>query len=380
MKVNHTISSIDKSTGGPARSVTHLLFSMMNENVSLKIELETIESKNPIISKFAKSNSSIRFHSSNKIGYSKSLKQQLLKSDVQLFHGHGLWQASIHQMAKIAFSRNIPYIITPRGMLESWSLEQGKIKKKIALKIYQYKDLQNAMCLHATAPMEVDSIRALGLKNPVAMIPNGVNIEDFPRNFPEKENTPRKILFLSRIHPKKGIELLIEAWSKLDARIKNNWIINVVGNGDAAYISELKIKIKMANLDSQILIKPPVFGEEKIELFRESSLFVLPTYSENFGIVIAEALASYTPVITTKGTPWEELNITNSGWWIDIGVEPLMAALVDAMQINDEALKIKGENGRSLIERKYSMESVAKQMIQLYDWILNKKDKPNFVS
>ena len=379
MKVNHTISSIDKSTGGPARSVTHLLSSMMDENASLKIELETIESNNPIISKFNKSNSSIRFHSSNKIGYSKSLKQQLLKSDVQLFHGHGLWQASVHQMAKISFSRNIPYIITPRGMLEPWSLTQGRLKKKIALKLFQFNDLKNATCIHATAAMELESIRNLGFKNPIAMIPNGINISEFPVKRPEKSTKPKKILFLSRIHPKKGIENLIEAWKLIPLKNRANWKIVVVGNGDETYIQCLENKIVSENLCEQIEIKKPVFGTDKIKLYREASLFVLPTFSENFGIVIAEALASYTPVITTKGAPWEELNTNNAGWWIDIGIKPLKIALEDAIGVSDKTLAEMGINGRKLIEDKYSMVSVGKQMIELYDWILDNTDKPSFV-
>ena len=114
-------------------------------------------------------------------------------------------------------------------------------------------------------------------------------------------------------------------------------------------------------------------------MFREASLFVLPTFSENFGIVIAESLASYTPVITTKGAPWEDLKIHNSGWWIDIGVEPLKEALTIAMQTNENDLFEMGVNGRKLIENKYSMASVAKQMLQLYQWILTKNNKPNFV-
>ena len=132
-------------------------------------------------------------------------------------------------------------------------------------------------------------------------------------------------------------------------------------------------------MNGQIEIKKPVFGEEKIKLFREASLFVLPSFSENFGIVIAEALASYTPVITTKGTPWEELNKENAGWWINIGVEPLKKALEEAIGSSDKTFIEMGANGRKLVEDKYSMESVGKQMIHLYNWILNKGVKPKFI-
>ena len=213
IKINHSINSIDKSTGGPARSVTHLIDSVLSENSALEIVLNTLESENPILNKFKSKKGSINFHQFGVFRYSNPLVQELKKLEVNLFHGHGLWQLPVHQMAKVARNKKVPYIITTRGMLEPWSLTQGKLKKQLALKLFQYKDLAKAACIHTTAQMEVESIRALGFKNPIAMIPNGVNIEDFPKTLPQKENKPKKILFLSRIHVKKGIENLIEAWN-----------------------------------------------------------------------------------------------------------------------------------------------------------------------
>lgn len=379
MKINHIISSIDKSSGGPARSVTHLIETILDNDKDIKISLNTLESNNPIIKSFDSINGALYFNQFGFLEYSKSLNINLLESNSNLFHGHGLWQLPVNQMAKIARKLKKPYIITPRGMLEPWSLTQGKLKKQLALNLFQFNDLKYATCIHATAPMEVDSIRDLGFKNPVAMIPNGINISEFPVKLPVKTDKPKKILFLSRIHVKKGIENLIDAWKLIDEKLIRNWKIEIVGNGDEVYIQSLKNIIVSENLNDQITIKKPVFGLEKIKLFREASLFVLPTFSENFGIVIAESLASYTPVITTKGAPWEDLKTNKCGWWIDIGVEPLKKALEQAIGSNDKILIKMGVNGRKLIEDKYSMQSVAEQMLQLYQWILTKDNKPNFV-
>ena len=140
-----------------------------------------------------------------------------------LFHGHGIWLLPVHFMSKIARKLDIPYVITPRGMLEPWSLSQSSLRKKIALKFFQYKDLANSACIHATAPMEVASIRSLGFKNPIAMIPNGVNISEFSVKVPLKSTMPRKILFLSRIHVKKGIENLLEAWQLIPLKNRRGW-------------------------------------------------------------------------------------------------------------------------------------------------------------
>jgi len=265
-------------------------------------------------------------------------------------------------------------------MLEPWALQQSKFKKHIAMALFQKKDLEKATCLHATAPMEVQTFRNLGFINPIAMIPNGIDLKEFPKEEPVKLNAPKKILFLSRIHPKKGIENLIDAWSLLNKNIRKNWIIEIVGNGKQSYIDSLKENVKKKQLQAQISIKPPVFGPAKIKLFRNASVFVLPTFSENFGVVVGEALASYTPAVTTKGAPWEDLQKYNCGWWIDIGVQPLQEALEEAMHTKESELLEMGKNGRQLIEEKYSIESVATQMLELYDWILNKGEKPNFVS
>lgn len=376
VNVNHTVASIDKSSGGPARSVTHLIeHLLLNKNI--KINLFTRKSKQNICDDFKSIRGNIFFLDVNIIGTLKLNINHFKKHD--LFHGHGLWQMSVHQMCKIAQKNNIPYIITPRGMLEPWSLTQSRFKKKIVLRLFQDKDIKEASCIHATAVMEAQNIRNLGYKNPIAIIPNGISLVDFPNDLPIKLKKPKKLLFLSRIHKKKGIENLIDAWALIDKKYRQDWQIDIIGNGSVAYIEKLKEKINKAQLSSQIIIKKPVFGKDKINLFREASLFVLPTFSENFGIVIAEALASYTPVITTKGTPWEDLRYNNCGWWIDIGVNPLKEALEDALKKEGKILVEMGKRGRKLIENKYSMASVALKMTSLYNWILNKEKKPKFV-
>ena len=379
MKVIQTISSIDETTGGPARSITGLVGSLALSDEIEKLYLFTLKSVNPLIQNLENSKVNLQFFETTFLDYSKTLNVALQKCDVDLFHGHGIWEQPIHQMASIARKRKLPYIISVRGMLEPWSLTQGKLKKKIALLLFQYKDLQKANCLHATGKMELESIRALGFKNPIANIPNGIKIEQYPIKDFSKKSDFKKILFLSRIHPKKGIENLINCWGNLDTAIRENWIIEIVGNGDENYINSLQKIIIEKNMEHQITIIGPVFGNEKVNCYQSADIFVLPTYSENFGIVIAEALCCGVPVITTKGTPWEELEEVNAGRWIDIGEEPLKKALYELMMKSYLQRETMGRNGRKLIEERYSIEAVAKKMKQLYEWILFKENKPDFV-
>ncbi|MCA0132442.1 glycosyltransferase [Winogradskyella alexanderae] len=378
MRIVHTIASIDETTGGPARSATQLVRGIVRKKEVSTVSLLTLSSPAPIITKFNNPKAKLVFNRANLIGYSKTLHQALIQSDANIFHGHGIWEMPVHQMAIYARNHHIPYIITPRGMLEPWSLQQGRFKKQLALKLYQYKDLNKASCIHATAKMEAQHIRDLGFTNPIAVIPNGVPLKELLLK--TKPSQTKTLLFLSRIHPKKGLEMLIEGWAQLDSAIRVGWSVNIVGNGEPKYIEQLKQIINAKGLSETVKIKESLFGADKVKAYQEASLFVLPTYSENFGIVVAEALACGTPVITTQGTPWADLKENDCGWWIPIGVEPLKQTLQSALQLPNATLHQMGLRGRQLVEQKYSMEAVAEQMLQLYQWILNDTEPPEFVT
>jgi len=380
MKIVHCISSIDETTGGPARSVTHLVDELVRIETISEVTLVTLNSENPLISKSMNPKIKLKFNKPGFLGYSKELKEAMNGTDADLFHGHGLWQLPVCQMAAVAKKRNIPYVISIRGMLEPWSMQQSVFKKKIAMALFQHTDLKKASCLHATALMEVQSIRALGYKNPIACIPNGINIHEFPQKiYTTERDRKKRALFLSRIHPKKGIELLISAWKTISVELRGNWVIDIVGNGEREYIDELTALIKSKQLEGHINILGPKFGAEKLKVYHSADLFVLPTYSENFGIVIAEALSCGIPVITTKGAPWEEIELTNSGRWIDTNEEALSLALKEMLAKTDTELHEMGTNGRKLIEEHYSIVSVAKKIADLYTWVLLKGEKPNFI-
>ncbi|NVJ85989.1 MAG: glycosyltransferase [Algoriphagus sp.] len=375
MKIIHVVPSIDLSSGGPSKSVTDL--SIHQALKGEKVSILTAASSNPYLKESSISNFSLVF--TKKENLRKKLLEFLNRNEIDMLHGHGIWQMPVHWMAKASKKKNIPYIISPRGMLEPWALNVGKLKKKLALALYQRKDLAKAACIHATAKMEAENIRKLGFTNPIAVIPNGIDLAEFPLKTSGEKYGTKTLLFLSRIHPKKGIELLVEAWSQLDPKIKSGWKIELAGNGEKNYIQAIQKLIQRKGLESEITIIGPQFGQAKLEAYHRADLFLLPTYSENFGIVIAEALACGVPVITTKGTPWEELNELQAGWWIDIGTNSLKEALENALSLSDEERKEMGLKGRKLIEEKYSIEVVARQMIQLYQWILGGQEKPEFV-
>jgi glycosyltransferase involved in cell wall biosynthesis len=375
-QICHVISSMDKNYGGTAAYVQLL----SNELVKYKnVSIITKKSNSPLnINKEVNVSMASTFPPFSQI-YSCELKYKLNRIKSDLFHGHGLWQYPVHAMARVARNNNIPYIISTHGMLEPWPLNDGKFKKKIALLLYQNHDLAKAACIHATVQTEADNIRKLGFENPIAIIPIGIDLSEFSCPLQKQKKIKYTLLFLSVIQPKKGLELLIEAWENLPVGLRDKWQIKIAGNGKPKYINELQQLIEKKRLTSEISIIGPKFGRDKINTYQDADLFVLPTYNENFGIVVAEALACGIPVITTQGTPWEDLNTCNAGWWIEIGTEPLISTLCQAMQLSPAERRKMGQNGRQLVFEKYSVKLVTLKMVELYDWLFERTEKPSFV-
>ena len=309
----------------------------------------------------------------------RQLERVLLEGRYDLIHGQNLWIPLYHKMARVARKHGIPYMMTPRGCLEPWCMRQKRLKKLIAFHLYQKKDLQRASCVLATAKMEADNMRALGISTPIAIIPNGIDVSEYPcRPLSSKNSVRKQIVFLSRIHEKKGIEFLIEAWEQLHRKY-SDWNVVIAGNGEEAYIADLKKMIKDKGLDSCIKIIPPVFGEDKRKLYCESALFVLPTFSENFGMVIAEAMSCGVPVITTNGTPWQELNDLKLGWCINLSLDNLAKAISEAIDLGIDSLFEMGLQCSRHIFDTYQYKEVALKNQMVYEWIVNSKNKPNFI-
>lgn len=376
MNILQVVPSIDLSAGGPSKSVCDLALNQALQGCDVTIF--TNASAKPYLIKSPHTNFQLVFV--EETPFKKGLKPFILYEKFDVLHGHGIWQMPVHQMAKLAIDRKIPYIISPRGMLEPWALNAGKWKKKFAMALYQRKDLYSSACIHATSQMEADNIRKLGFRNPIAIIPNGIDINEFSIQAEKSKNEKHTLLFLSRIHPKKGIEVLVEAWQQLNKALRQHWQVEIAGAGDESYIVSLQKLIVKRGLANEIRIIGPQYGEAKFAAYQRADLFVLPTYSENFGIVVAEAMACGLPVITTVGTPWEELNTFNAGWWIEIGSEPLAETLVNAMNLSEFQRKQIGQNGRQLVEEKYSIQAVASQMLELYQWVLGIGKIPEFVT
>lgn len=375
MRICIFTTSINKKGGGPARSVP--ILSKGLSLVGVDTTLFTGRSEEMNTHMLEGTDVCVKIVSQNIS--TKELEEEILKGNYDLIHAQNLWMPLYHKMAKIARKHGIPYIMTPRGCLEPWCMKKKRIKKIVAFHLYQKRDLQQAACILATAKMEADNIRALGITAPIAIIPNGIDVSEYKCRMPDfKPKVKKQILFLSRIHEKKGIEHLINVWEQLYKQYPE-WNVVIAGNGEEAYIQQLKAMIISKGLQNCVEIIPPVFGEDKHKLYCESSLFVLPTYSENFGMVIAEAMSCGVPVVTTNGTPWQELNDEKIGWCVDLSEENIENAIRDALSLPAEELFAMGQKGSKHINNNYLYTSVAKKNLELYKWILEGGDMPDFM-
>lgn len=373
MKILFFITSISLQSGGPSRSVPLLVKGLAEAGVDITLMTFFSDDMN---THSLEGTSAKLIVLEPKSSY-KEIETFICNRKIDLIQLQSIWDPIYHQIAVLARKHHIPYIITPRGMLEPWSLTQKSFKKRLALLLYQKRDLNKAACVYTTAKLEAINVKRLGINASCSIIPNGIDIDGYPCRT-DIGKVQKRILFLSRIHKKKGIEVLLDAWENLHSDY-SDWQVLIVGNGDDDYISELKIKIANAGLSNSIDIVPPVFGEDKISLYHSSSLFVLPSYSENFGMVVAEALSCGVPVITSRNTPWEILEGMKCGWWIPLSQEALTRTLKEALQMSPTSLFMMGQRGRTIIEGLFSYRSVAAKAIELYEWILYGLKKPIFL-
>jgi glycosyltransferase involved in cell wall biosynthesis len=305
--------------------------------------------------------------------YRECLLELVSSDEPMLIHDHGIWLPYSGIIQRIAEKKGISLVTTIHGMLEPWALGFGRIRKQINWKLFQRSRLEANAFLHATSQEESENLRALGLNTPLALIPNGTDLPDLS-SVKEVDRYQKKVIFfLSRIHPKKGLLNLVEV---IDRLRPVGWIVVLAGYDEGGYWDTIQKAIEKAGLDDYFQFIGPVSDQEKWSWYKLAELFILPSFSENFGLVIAEALASETPVITTQGTPWKDLLEYNCGWWVKAEVLDMAQALQEAVSLKEEELRVMGKKGRKLVEKKYSWPAVAARIENAYQWVLEGGTKP----
>ncbi len=306
---------------------------------------------------------------------------------IDLMHISGFWLHPTYSAARIAHASDIPYILRPAGTLEPWSLRRRRLKwlkKAIYLHAVARKTMDRAACLHACSMKEAHNFREVGFKGPVTIIPNGVDAETYSPGdpteaetyWPELKGRPA-VIFMSRLSGEKGLDKLVPLWADLTRTgAYRDALLVIAGPDDRGYRKVVNSMIEVCGLRSRVLLLDMVQGRRKLALLRRADIFILPSYSENFGIVVAEALACATPVITTRGTPWEELQTVNAGRWVCPEKADLSEALVELLGMSVSQRQAMGRRGRKLIESCYTWENSVSKFVFVCECILGGRTVP----
>jgi glycosyltransferase involved in cell wall biosynthesis len=300
-----------------------------------------------------------------------------------IIHDNGIWLPHNHAVAKASRDLGIARVVTPRGMLEPWPMSQRALKKRAAWFLYQKRDLETADILHCTAKSEAKNIASLGLRPECFVVPNGVDLpsENGTRTGDkasadsvsplESIGRSRRMLFMSRVHPKKGLPMLLEAWASLAIE---GWELVIAGPSEEGHDKDVLDQVNRLGLSRVVQYLGPVYDDEKRALMLSADVFVLPTHSENFGMVVAEALSFEKPVLTTTGAPWEVLLTENCGWWVEPTVPSIRDGLVAAISASDADRRAMGARGRSVVKERFSWEKIGGEMESVYKAVHLKRD------
>lgn len=303
---------------------------------------------------------------SGHLGVSGSLRSVLDQlGPVDLIHDNGIWLPHNHRLAAHSWTSGIPRVVSIHGMLEPWSLGHKWMKKRAAWHLYQRRDLCRATRLHTTAEEERQHVERLNLGVPMDMVPNGVDLpslSDLRQAPPDGEK--RLALYLGRIHPIKGLALLLRAWSSVRP---TNWSLTIAGPDEGGHRRTLEQIVRSCDLQECVRFLDLVAPDRRTELYDSASLFVLPTLSENFGISIAEALSHRIPVLTTTGAPWPQLELKGCGWRVAPDATAIATALKAATSCAPATLFEMGIKGRAYIAAEFSWVAVAQRMLAVYE-------------
>lgn len=290
--------------------------------------------------------------------------------NADIVHLHGIWAPVMSAAAGAARRRSVPYIVAPHGMLDPWSLTQKRLKKKLAMALGWRTILNRSAAIHCLNADEQKLLRPLGLTARTVIIPNGISLEElqpteahFSVGRPGFDSS-RYVLFLSRLHYKKGLDILADAFAMVAGRLPN--VNLVVAGPDGGARGEFEERIRATGLSSRVHLVGPLLGATKWAALRDSSCFCLPSRQEGFSIAILEALASRTPVVISEACHFPEVAEVHAGEITSLAPTDVAAALERVLNADAESRRRLGEAGRKMVENRFTWQRAAETSIAVY--------------
>lgn len=320
--------------------------------------------------------------------YSAKLQGALLASDADLVHLHALWMHNSIVLRKWAQRRNRPYIITANGMLDEWAVRNSGWKKRIALAVYERACLNGAACIQVNSEAEYRSARRFGLRNPICIIPNGV---DLPENTNGEANTAlertwkglipsscRVLLYLGRLHPKKGLANLLKAWAQVNATSRRTpeWVLAIAGWDQSGHQADLQALASKLNSRQSVLFLGPQFGTDKIACYRRCDAFILPSQSEGQPMSVLEAWSHAKPVCMTQECNLVEGFAAGAALSIEPTVDSIEDGLRSLFEMPVSKQQAMGQRGLELVRNHFAWPRIAAEMRSVYNWTLGSGPKP----
>jgi len=382
VNVTHLLSSVSRANGGISESVRRLAQSQqatgMVDVAVLSLQDKFTDQDLPRWRPLQPQCHSV--WGPRAMGYAPALLPALFKQPADVTHVAGLWMYPSVASLRVAQRTGKPYVVSPHGMLDPWALKNSAWKKQWASRLFERRHLEGAACLQALCASEANSIRAAGYANPIFILPNGI---DLPASSVRGDTAPvwagrfpadRKVmLFLGRIHPKKGLRPLVDAW---DAMRSTGWQLVIAGWDQGGHEAELQLLVQKLNLSDQITFCGPLHGPAKDAAYASAQAFILPSFSEGLPTTVLEAWAHRLPVLMTAACNLPEGFINRAA--LEIFCEPAHLAqsmlLFDRMSLSEQAAM--GQRGRILVEQQFNWARIAREMVTVYHWVAGQGPRP----
>ncbi len=302
-------------------------------------------------------------------------------------HQHGIWSAWSYSVGRWGRRWKRPSLLAIRGGLSDATLKRHPWRKRLFGLLCGNRRLQSATCLQALCEPEVQNIRRRGITRPVAVVPNGVDLEQyadlpdatrFGERFPQAKGR-RVLLYLGRIHPLKGVAPLLDAWGRLSHRRREGWLLAIAGPNDFGFEDRMRRKTEAMGLSRDVLFPGPLYGRAKLEAFSAASTFVLPSFSEGLPNTLLEAMACGLPLVQTHQCNFDEVATAGAGWVGVPEVDSLARLLDNALGLTDGELRDVGRRGYDLVRQKYTWRRIGEQFDLVYQWMLGGGTPPDCV-